>query len=103
MSRIGKQPVAIPDGVTAEIQGSELSVKGTKGVLTMKLIDDISYEIEDGSILVKPANDTKRARAYWGMQRTFVANLVEGVSEGYTKVLEITGVGYRAQMHSRTR
>jgi len=101
MSRIGKQPVAIPDGVTAEINGSELSVKGTKGALTMTLIEDISYKIEDGSILVKPANDTKRARAYWGMQRTFVANLIEGVSEGYTKVLEITGVGYRAQMQGK--
>lgn len=101
MSRIGKRPVALPDGVTAEIQGSELSVKGPKGILTMSLIDDISYKIEDGEIVVKPANDTKRARAYWGMQRTFVANLVDGVSEGYTKVLEITGVGYRAQIQGK--
>lgn len=101
MSRIGKRPVALPDGVTAEIQGSELSVKGPKGVLTMSLIDDISYKIGDGEIVVKPANDTKRARAYWGMQRTFVANLVDGVSEGYTKVLEITGVGYRAQIQGK--
>jgi len=101
MSRIGKRPVALPDGVIAEIQGSELSVKGPKGMLTMSLIDDISYKIEDGEIVVKPANDTKRARAYWGMQRTFVANLVEGVSEGYTKVLEITGVGYRAQIQGK--
>ena len=101
MSRIGKQPVAIPAGVTAEITGKELSVKGAKGTLTMRLIDDISYEIGDEAITVKPANDTKRARAFWGMQRTFVANLVEGVSEGYTKVLEINGVGYRAQMQGK--
>lgn len=101
MSRIGKRAVAIPDGVTAEIQGKELSVKGPKGTLSMSLIDDISYAIEDGEILVRPANDTKRARAFWGMQRTFVANLVEGVTEGYSKVLEITGVGYRAQVQGK--
>ena len=102
MSRIGKKPVVIPNGVTAEINGSELSVKGPKGMLTMALVDDICYEIGDGEILVKPANDTKRAKSFWGMQRTFVANLVEGVAKGYSKTLEITGVGYRTQVQGKT-
>lgn len=102
MSRIGKRSVVIPDGVTAEINGSELSVKGARGTLTMGMIDDISYEIGDGEIHVRPASDTRRARAFWGMQRTFVANLIEGVSRGYIKVLEITGIGYRAQVQGKT-
>jgi large subunit ribosomal protein L6 len=97
MSRIGKRPVAIPSGVTAEIQEGKLTVKGPKGTLSMGLADDISYEVKEGEISVLPANDTKRARAFWGMQRTLVSNLVTGVTEGYTTVLEITGVGYRAQ------
>jgi len=96
MSRIGKVPVALPGGVTATVEGSMLSVKGPKGTLTMPTMDDISYSIEDGRILVRPANETKRARSFWGMQRTMVQNLVTGVTEGFTKVLEITGVGYRA-------
>ena len=96
MSRIGKVPVAVPGGVTASAAEGVLSVKGAKGVLTMPMIDDLDYGIADGSITVKPANDSKRARAFWGMQRTLVQNLVTGVTEGFTKVLEITGVGYRA-------
>ena len=96
MSRIGKVPVALPDNVTATIEGSILSVKGPKGTLTMPMLDDISYGIEDGRIVVKPANETKRARSFWGMHRTLVQNLVTGVTDGFTKVLEITGVGYRA-------
>ena len=96
MSRIGKKPVVIPSGVSADIKDGVLSVKGPKGTLTLTLRDEISYTVDDGSILVKPANDTKEARAFWGMQRTLVSNLVEGVTQGFTKVLEITGVGYRA-------
>jgi large subunit ribosomal protein L6 len=96
MSRIGKKPVAIPSGVTAAIEGGTLSVKGPKGTLTLGLRDEISYVVEGEAIVVKPANDTKAARAFWGMQRTLVSNLVQGVTEGFTKVLEITGVGYRA-------
>jgi large subunit ribosomal protein L6 len=96
MSRIGKRPVAIPSGVTAAIADGILSVKGPKGTLTLKLRDEISYTVDGDLILVKPANDTKSARAFWGMQRTLVDNLVTGVTQGYTKVLEITGVGYRA-------
>jgi large subunit ribosomal protein L6 len=101
MSRIGKRPVAIPSGVTASIDGGQLSVKGPKGNLTLTLREEISYTLEDGGILVKPANDSKQARAFWGMQRTLVQNLVTGVTEGFTKKLLITGVGYRAAAQGR--
>jgi large subunit ribosomal protein L6 len=96
MSRIGKRPVSIPSGVTAEIANGTLTVKGPKGTLTLGLRDEIAYKVEGDSISVLPANDSKQARAFWGMQRTLVDNLVTGVTQGYTKVLEITGVGYRA-------
>jgi large subunit ribosomal protein L6 len=96
MSRIGKKPVAIPGGVTATIDNGMLAVKGPKGSLSIPLADDVTYTVEDGAISVKPANATKRARSFWGMQRTLVQNLVTGVTDGFTKVLEITGVGYRA-------
>ena len=98
MSRIGKKPVPVPAGVTASIGERALSVKGPKGVMSMPMSDDISYTIEESQIAVMPANETKRARAFWGMQRTLVSNLVVGVSDGFTKVLEITGVGYRASV-----
>ena len=101
MSRIGKKPVIVPAGVTASIEGGTLTVKGPKGTLSMATVDDINYGIEDGSISVQPANDTKRARAFWGMQRTMVSNLVTGVTDGFTKVLEITGVGYRASVQGK--
>ena len=97
MSRIGKRPVEIPSGVTANIDNGTLSVKGPKGTLSLGLSDLVSYKLEDGAISVQPANDSKAARSHWGMQRTLVSNLVEGVTGGFTKVLEITGVGYRAQ------
>ena len=96
MSRIGKRAVTVPAGVTATMDGGLLSVKGPKGTLSLAMRDEINYAVEDGSILVKPANATKAARAFWGMQRTLVANLVTGVTDGFTKTLEITGVGYRA-------
>ena len=101
MSRIGKRPVPLPSGVTASTEGQILSVKGPKGQLQLQMRDEIAYEIGDDGILVKPANDTKQARAFWGMQRTLVDNLVVGVTEGFTKVLEITGVGYRAAAQGR--
>ena len=101
MSRIGKVPVAVPGGVTASASEGVLSVKGAKGVLTMPMIEDLDYGIADGSITVKPANDSKRARAFWGMHRTLVQNLVTGVTEGFTKTLEITGVGYRAAVQGK--
>jgi large subunit ribosomal protein L6 len=96
MSRIGKRPVSLPAGVTATTEGSTLSVKGPKGTLSLQMRDEISYDISEDGISVQPANATKQARAFWGMQRTLVQNLVTGVTEGFTKVLEITGVGYRA-------
>jgi large subunit ribosomal protein L6 len=96
MSRIGKKPVAIPGGVTATIDNGTLSVKGPKGALTLGLSDFIDYKVEGEEILVNPANDSKQARAFWGMQRTLVSNLVEGVTDGFTKTLDIKGVGYRA-------
>ena len=101
MSRIGKKPVTVPAGITPTIENKQLTMKGPKGTLKMPLRDEISYTIEDGGISVQPANDTKRARAFWGMQRTMVQNLVTGVSEGFTKKLLISGVGYRAAAQGR--
>jgi len=101
MSRIGKKPVAVPAGVTANIEGRELSVKGPKGTLSMPLADEVSYEINDGGISVQPVNDSKRSRSFWGMQRTLVQNLITGVTEGYSKQLQITGVGYRANVQGK--
>jgi large subunit ribosomal protein L6 len=102
MSRIGKKPVAIPAGVTANMADGTLSVKGPKGELSMPMSDLISYEVKDEGLSVQPANKSREARAFWGMQRTLVQNLVTGVTEGFTKVLEITGVGYRANSQGKT-
>ena len=96
MSRIGKRAVPLPQGVTATTEGETLRVKGPKGELALQMREEIAYEIGDDGILVKPANDSKQARAFWGMQRTLVQNLVTGVTDGFTKKLLITGVGYRA-------
>ena len=101
MSRIGKRPVPVPAGVTATFDSGVMSVKGPKGTLTLTMRDEISYGLEDGSISVRPANATKAARAFWGMQRTLVQNLITGVTDGFTKTLEITGVGYRANVQGR--
>ena len=98
MSRIGKNPVQVPDGVTVEIDGMTVKAKGKLGELSETLVDDVVVTKEDNLITLKPANDSQRARQMWGMSRTKVSNLVEGVSEGFTKKLEITGVGYRAAM-----
>ncbi len=96
MSRIGKKPVPIPSGVTASVDGQQVAVKGPKGELKHVLVDEVIAKLEDGSIEVAPRDETQTARAMWGMSRTLVANLVTGVTEGFTKKLEITGVGYRA-------
>ena len=102
MSRIGKKPVAMPTGVSANVEGQTLTVKGPKGTLSMQLLDDlVKYEIAEGEIRVTPLMDAQRNRAAWGMQRTNVQNLVTGVTEGFSKVLEITGVGYRAQAQGK--
>ena len=96
MSRIGKKPVAVPKGVTASVNGQEVAVKGPKGELKHVLVEDVIAKLEDGSIEVSPREDTQNARAMWGMSRTLISNLMTGVTEGFTKKLEITGVGYRA-------
>jgi len=101
MSRIGKRPVPVPAGVTASLEGKTLSVKGPKGTLTMSLADEVTYAVEEGQISVQPVNDSKRSRSFWGMQRTMVQNLIVGVTEGYTKTLQITGVGYRANVQGQ--
>ncbi len=101
MSRIGKKPIPMPAGVTATAEGGTLAVKGPKGTLSLQMLDDVRYEVGDGNISVQPANDSQKARAFWGMQRSLVQNLVTGVTEGFTKTLEITGVGYRAAAQGR--
>jgi len=102
MSRIGKKPVTVPSGVTANIDNGVLSVKGPKGTLTLSLSDQVTYAVEDGSIAVKPVGQSKQARSHWGMQRTLVSNLIEGVTSGFTKILDIKGVGYRANSQGKT-
>ena len=102
MSRIGKKPVPMPSGVSAEVEGRTLTVKGPKGTLAMALLDDlVTTTLEEGQISIKPVAPSQRSRAAWGMQRTNVQNLVTGVTEGFTKVLEINGVGYRAQAQGK--
>jgi large subunit ribosomal protein L6 len=102
MSRIGKKPIPMPSGVTATVEGQTLTVKGPKGTLTMQLLDDlVKYEIGEGEIRVTPLTDAQRNRAAWGMTRTNVQNLVTGVTEGFTKKLLITGVGYRANSQGK--
>jgi large subunit ribosomal protein L6 len=96
MSRIGKKAVAIPGGVTAAVNGQEVKVKGPKGELKHVLVDAVIAKLDKGGIAVSMREDSKEARAMWGMSRTLVANLVTGVTEGFTRKLEITGVGYRA-------
>ena len=96
MSRVGKKPVAIPSGVTAAVEGQTVKVKGSKGELSFVVPDLVEVKHADGSIAVTPRNETKQARALWGMSRAQVANLVKGVTAGYEKKLEINGVGYKA-------
>ena len=98
MSRIGKKPVAIPGGVTATVNGQEVKVKGPKGELKHVLVNSVMAELDKDEVAVIPREDTQEARAMWGMSRTLIANLVAGVTEGFTKKLEITGVGYRAAL-----
>jgi large subunit ribosomal protein L6 len=101
MSRIGKKPVPIPSGVTANIEGQTVKVKGPKGTLQVVLPDDVMVKMESGSVQVDPRNETKRARSMWGTSRTLVNNLVTGVTKGYERKLEITGVGYRAALQGK--
>ncbi len=102
MSRIGKRPVALPQGVEAKVSGQTVEVKGPKGVRSFTATDEVDVRLDDGEITVKPRGESKRARQQWGMTRTQVQNLVTGVSEGFKVGLEITGVGYRAQVQGQT-
>jgi large subunit ribosomal protein L6 len=101
MSRVGKKPVAIPSGVTASVEGQTVKVKGPKGAMQLVLHGDVAAKVESGGVKVDPRNETKRARAMWGTYRSLVANLVEGVTKGYERKLEITGVGYRAALQGK--
>ena len=101
MSRIGKKAVPIPSGVTANVEGQTVKVKGPKGALQVVLPDDVMVKMDKGEVKLDPRNETKRARAMWGTSRTLVNNLVTGVTKGYEKKLEITGVGYRAQAQGK--
>ena len=96
MSRIGKKPVAVPSGVEVKIDGQTVKAKGSKGELEVTLVDDVTVEMTDDGVVVAPVGESKRARSMWGMSRTLVSNIFVGVTEGYKKVLEINGVGYRA-------
>jgi large subunit ribosomal protein L6 len=96
MSRVGKKPVAVPSGVTASIDGQMVKMKGTKGELSFVVPEEVLVALENGAVAVSPRDESKTARAKWGMARAQVANLVEGVSKGFERRLEISGVGYRA-------
>jgi large subunit ribosomal protein L6 len=101
MSRIGKKPVAVPSGVTANIEGQTVKVKGPKGAMQINLHDDVVATMEQGAIKVDPRSDSKRARAMWGTYRAQIANLITGVRDGFERKLEITGVGYRAAVQGK--
>jgi large subunit ribosomal protein L6 len=98
MSRVGKMPVVVPSGVDVRIDGAVVTVKGSKGELTRRFHERVGFEMDEGVLTVSRADDTREARALHGLSRALLANMVVGVSEGYTKVLEIHGVGYRAAM-----
>lgn len=102
MSRIGKKAIPLPAGVEFNIEGQEITVKGPKGSLSVVLVDEVSISKTEIGLLITPRDDSKRARSMWGMSRTLVANIVTGVSEGYSKTLEIRGVGYRAALKDKT-
>jgi large subunit ribosomal protein L6 len=99
MSRIGRAPIPVPSGVEAKIEGSTVTVKGPKGTLTREVHPEMIVKLEDGNILVERPSDIATHRSLHGLTRTLIANMVEGVTKGYEKVLHIHGVGYRAQMN----
>ncbi len=101
MSRLGKQPVVIPSGVEVALTDGVLTVKGPKGTLTLPVRDDVTFSFEDTSFTLAPANDSKEARSLWGTYAALARNLITGVTEGFTKVLEIEGVGYRMEVQGQ--
>ncbi len=102
MSRIGKKPVELPAGVSASVSGQTIEVKGPKGTRNFTATDDVTLTVDGQEVTVEPRGKSKRARQQWGMSRTQVANLVTGVTDGFKKELELSGVGYRAQMQGNT-
>jgi large subunit ribosomal protein L6 len=101
MSRVGKYPVTVPSGVTVEIANRMLKAKGKLGELSLRLSEEVEAKLEDGKVVVTPRSETKRARTLWGTTRALVNNMVGGVSKGFSKTLEISGVGYRAQVQGK--
>ena len=101
MSRIGKKPVSVPQGVTANVEGQTVKVKGPKGALQLVIPDEVAVKMDKAGIQVDPRNETKRARSMWGTSRTLINNLMTGVTKGYERKLEITGVGYRAAVQGK--
>ncbi len=102
MSRIGKKAVAIPSGVTANVEGQTVKVKGPKGAMQVVVHEDIVVKMDKGAIQLDPRHETKRARSQWGTSRTLVNNLIAGVTKGFEEKLEITGVGFRAAVQGKT-
>ena len=102
MSRIGKKPISLPDGVQATVSGQSVKVKGPLGALDVTLVRDVTVALNDnGAIAVEPIDKSKQSRSMWGMSRTIIQNLVEGVTKGYVKKLEIKSVGYRAALKGK--
>jgi len=102
MSRIGKLPIAIASGVTVTLDGQTVKAKGSKGELELTLVPEVTISQGEDGLTVAPVDDSQRARSMWGLSRSLVANMVQGVSEGFSKELEINGVGYRAQVQGKT-
>jgi len=102
MSRIGKKPVGVPDGVQMTIDGQTVTAKGPKGELSVDLVGDVTVGMTDDGVVVKPVGTSKRARSMWGTARSRIQSMVSGVAEGFTKNLEISGVGYRAAVQGQT-
>ncbi|WP_282606939.1 50S ribosomal protein L6 [Pelagibius sp. Alg239-R121] len=102
MSRVGKNPVEVPSGVEIAVKGRLVSAKGKLGQLEFEATDDVAIEVKDGQVTVTPVNQSKQARAMWGTARSRVQNMVTGVSDGFTRNLEINGVGYRAAVQGKS-
>jgi large subunit ribosomal protein L6 len=102
MSRIGKKPIPVPQGAQVTVDGQTVKVKGPKGELSITLVEEVLAKLDQGELTLSPRSESQRARAMWGMARSLVANNVQGVTQGFEKNLELTGVGYRAQMKGPT-
>ncbi len=102
MSRVGKKPVEVPEGVTVSMEGSLMKVKGPKGELSLNIVNDVLVQLNKDSVVVRPAGKSKHMRQQWGLHRTLVFNLIEGVTKGFEKTLKLNGVGYRAQAQGKT-